>query len=205
MITSGAGKIMQEFKSSSQAGQDMFAYIACGMKPDGTFIDIGMGHPTERNNTWALEQIGWSGIMIDASDELGALAHLRSSRFIHGNAVDMDWSLVLKTNFTDYLSLDVDESSLSALNKFPLSSHRFRAITIEHDLYRFGTGPKVEMINILGLYGYSLVSENVTDEGLPFEDWWVDMDLVDQGVISKFISKGRDGKELSNEVAKQLL
>lgn len=196
---------MKEFESVSQAGQDLFAYLACGKKRDGTFIDIGMGHPTERNNTFALEGIGWSGVMVDSSDSLGALTHTRTARFIHGNATDMDWGPILTASFTDYLSLDVDECSLSALNRFPLSSHRFRVATIEHDLYRFGTGPKVAMINIMGLYGYSLIAENVTDAGLPFEDWWADMALVDKSVVSKFISNGKDGKELSSGVLKQLL
>lgn len=196
---------MKEFESVSQAGQDLFAYLACGKNRDGTFIDIGMGHPTERNNTFALERIGWSGILVDASDELGSMTNLRTSKFIHGNATEMDWSPLLKTNFTDYLSLDVDEASLSALKRFPLGLHRFRVATIEHDLYRFGTAPKVEMINILGLHGYSLIAENVTDAGLPFEDWWVDMKLVDTFTVSKFISNGKDGKELSHAVSKQLL
>ena len=52
-----------KMKYFSKEGQDRFAHILIGNK--GKFLDLGCNHPYAGNNTAALEQLGWSGIVVD--------------------------------------------------------------------------------------------------------------------------------------------
>lgn len=158
------------FTSHSQVGQDQWVYDRLGAK--GFFVDIGSGHPFENNNTYALEQVGWRGLMIDRDDHVAQLSRSRSAGFIHGDAITIDWRINGVPKVVDYLSLDVDENTPKALERF-LEFSRFRMATIEHDSYRFGGGPRDSMRNLLKAFGYKLEHADVEDQGLPFEDWWV--------------------------------
>lgn len=39
-------------------------------KEHGTFVEVGANHPTKENQTWFLEQHGWSGLLIEPNPEL---------------------------------------------------------------------------------------------------------------------------------------
>lgn len=160
------------FKSHSQVGQDQWVYDRLGAS--GFFVDIGSGHPFTNNNTYALEQVGWSGVMIDKDDYVAKLSVARKADFIHGDATTVDWGVHVQgmRMATDYLSLDVDENTVKALERF-LEFSRFRMATIEHDSYRFGGGPRDAMRKLLSALGYKLERADVEDKGFPFEDWWV--------------------------------
>ena len=45
---------------------------------EGVFVEVGANHPTEFNQTWFLEQQGWSGVLIEPNPDLCAL--LRAQR-----------------------------------------------------------------------------------------------------------------------------
>ena len=47
--------------------QDRFAYYLIGKK--GIFLDVGCYHPTQWNNTKALEEAGWKGLLFDIRDK----------------------------------------------------------------------------------------------------------------------------------------
>ena len=72
--------------------------------------------------------------------------------------------------------------------------HRFSVITFETDLYTHlktyaGTSDvQHQSQQILRAMGYEMVVENVSNEGSPYEDWWVDPLVVDRGIIDKFKS-----------------
>ena len=51
--------------SHSQAGQDLWVNAMLEGRRDGFYVDIGCNHPTAINNTWAFEQMGWNGILVD--------------------------------------------------------------------------------------------------------------------------------------------
>ena len=56
-------------KSQSQAAQDLFVAVISDAKLNGTFLEIGAGHPFASNNTYLLEhELGWSGHSIDIRD-----------------------------------------------------------------------------------------------------------------------------------------
>lgn len=186
-------------KSYSQAGQDLFAHALLGDGPC-TFLDIGSNHPTVNSNTYALEQLGWRGLLVDSSPEYTALCReQRLSPVLEGDATKIDWNNQLLEhgwiardadgrqmkvpfrfaailNFAleiDYLSFDVDEAGVAALKNLPLDRLKFRVITCEHDAYRFGDGPRSEMRRIWKDAGYLMVAGDVKHNGHPFEDWWV--------------------------------
>lgn len=199
---------MSEFKSYAQSGQDRFCYEVLGRKTDGTFLDVGAGHVTEKSNNYGLEQIGWRGLCIDLNPQ-GDTSQ-RSSPFIRGDALNLDWENTLcafsigradgpsTRNMLwpeiDYLSLDVDGATLDALRTLPLSELKFKVITCEHDSYRFGDDPRIAMRNILKSYGYDLVCADVHDQGLAYEDWWVAPSLSDSA--KRFRCSGKDWKDI---------
>ena len=63
----------------SQIGQDKY-FIENFTKPDkkGFFVDVGMHDGITMSNTYALEQLGWTGLGIEVDDDL--VAQARSNR-----------------------------------------------------------------------------------------------------------------------------
>ena len=47
-------------------------------KTTGVFVEVGANHPTRENQTWFLEQQGWSGVLVEPNPELFKL--LREQR-----------------------------------------------------------------------------------------------------------------------------
>lgn len=159
----------------SQAGQDKFVYellVKTGIAPKGTFLDIGAGGRSI-SNTLGLEEIGWTGWLIDNSPEAQKDSEGRNAKFILADATTLDYSFL--PDRVDYLSLDVDSASLSALERlFETSKCRFKVCTLEHDAYRFGDSLRAGQRKAMKAYGYYLVRPNVSNPD-PFEDWWVPM------------------------------
>jgi hypothetical protein len=182
----------------SQAGQDRFVYgiaVAGEGRTSGTFLDIGCNDPVMRNNTYALEQAGWTGLLIDCEPLwAAAIKEKRRSPFVCGNAENIDWSLVLARHrmpiTIDYLSFDVDGAGLTALKTLPWSSVRFRILTVEHDAYRFGDAVRQAMRVLLRQRKYELLCPDVMDAGCAFEDWYVDPLAVDMAVADRFRTDG---------------
>lgn len=174
---------MSAFESHSQAGQDVFVYetLVKGRGIiNGTFLDIGACEPINLSNTYALEQIGWRGLLVDNDPGSELVCQpVRTSPFLLADATRIDWFTVLPKYFgelrqIDYLSLDVNGATLDVLREMPLYVWRFAVITIEHDSYRFGPERRDAMRGILNKHGYRLERKDICHGGVPFEDWWVD-------------------------------
>ena len=174
---------MSEFISRGQVAQDRFAWNILGHKTGGFFLDIGAGHPTSYNNTYAFEAFGWRGICCDL--HIPRIDVERTARMVEGDARLVHWSNFLPER-VDYLSLDVDELSGEVLAQLLEANSRFSVITIEHDYYL--RGPQLMRLEreLLTKHGYELVCAKVLWEGHPFEDWWVDPGEIPADVISKF-------------------
>ena len=175
----------------SQAGQDRFVHALTSGQANGTFLDIGCNHPVVYSNTYALEKRGWTGLLVDNDPNVGPIVTpVRSSPFLYGDATTLDWVKALGDcglgPLIDYLSFDVDGAGLEALKHLPLSTVRFRVLTVEHDAYRFGDGVRHNMRAILRGQGYELLCPNVMSNGLEFEDWWVDLKAVDAAVAERY-------------------
>lgn len=181
-----------KFTSRSQAGQDKFAYIVTGGLRHGTFLDIGANNPVTINNTMALEEIGWRGLLVDNSAEsMVACEKARKSHFYFTDAAQpQNWQAALAqaelpTDRIDYLSLDVDGASLACLSNLPLALVRFRVITLEHDEYA-RPGTRDAMLDILRHHKYDVLCADVCDQGMSFEIWATDPLMVNHEAALKF-------------------
>lgn len=183
-------------------GQDVFAHEVTGRKTDGRCVDVGAYNLVMCNNSYALEQLGWECLMVDLFKDEENLPK-RTGVFIQGDATKLDWHRILGDSYWDYLSLDVDDATLDTLKMLPLRNVRFGCITIEHDAYRVGNGPRDEMRRILRSWDYDLVCADVTinyPDGslIAVEDWWVTPELSAQA--NRFRSTGKLWDEILKEV-----
>ena len=194
----------ETFVSRSQIGQDRFVYELL-VKPEGlltgTFLDIGSHTPMEINNTFALEQLGWRGLLIDLQEYPFTAA--RKSPFIQADATKINWSAQLANiglygAVIDYVSLDVDEAQLDALRNLLESGVRCRVATVEHDGYRFGKDRVEALRALMQEHGYTLLAADVclNEKGIPFEDWYVDATKVDMKLAQQFRSSGKAWQDL---------
>lgn len=198
----------REFKSRSQAGQDVFAYevLRRSNVRNGTFLDIGANHPEQHNNTFALEQMGWSGWLVDNDPALVELNATRRSPFTLVDSTKADWLNIIPSDVQviDYLSLDVDFATLDTLRWLPLDRIKFRVITIEHDSYRFGVDIRNKMREILSAAGYCRICTDVCvavggkKKKVPFEDWWVHPELVNMGEAVRFKAHNKPWNLITN-------
>ena len=60
------GKLGAQVNSYSQAGQDRFVRAVHGDTP-GFFLDVGCSDPVHISNTYALEKLGWRGLLVTFS------------------------------------------------------------------------------------------------------------------------------------------
>lgn len=197
--------MMPPIQSKSQAAQDLFV-AAILARPedlyDGSFLDIGCCHPTELSNTFALEQLGWRGLLID--NDPGAIdlcGKYRLSPAVLGDSTKLDLGKLIEDYIegepVDYLSLDVDSATLDTLRNLMKDCPRFRVITIETDQYRFGDLPRFGMREILKAKGYRLVCADVrAATGEIFEDWWIDPRSVPLERYERFICDGKKWTEI---------
>lgn len=156
------------FTSHSQAGQDEFAFESSGRKLTGRFLDIGCNDAIYHSNTYALEQLGWTGLRVDVAN----FAAGRSSPFLLADATKPNpYIEAFCREPVDYLSLDIDTYAVNAMQW--LSAFFFGIVTVEHDLYRVGEGVRNHLRAIMA-ERYNLVKPDVVAEGYgPFEDWYI--------------------------------
>lgn len=53
-----------DIRSYAQFGEDVFVRHLLA-SPQGTYVDIGSGHPISGSNTYAFYELGWNGILVD--------------------------------------------------------------------------------------------------------------------------------------------
>ena len=187
----------------SQSMQDIFVLMALDGKRNGVYVELGADLPRIINNTYLLEsEFDWSGVSFEYdADKVLYFNTIRRNKCICDDATTFDYKFLFEErNYPkqiDYLQLDLDpaEGTLAALKNLPLDDYRFTAITYETDVYRAGADVQDEEIEILKSYGYELVVRNVANEGNPYEDWWVDPNVVDSAIIDKLKMDGRRAKE----------
>ena len=187
----------------SQSMQDMFVLMALDGKRQGVYVELGADLPRIINNTYLLEtEFDWAGVSFEYDAEKVAFFNtIRRNKCICTDATTFDYKILFEErNYPkqiDYLQLDLDpaEGTLAALKHLPLDDYRFTAISYETDVYRAGADVQDEEIEYLKSYGYELVVRNVANEGNPYEDWWVDPNVVDRAIIDKLKMDGRRAKE----------
>lgn len=193
--------------SYSQAGQDLWVNAMLEGKRNGFYLDIGCNHPVAINNTWAFEQMGWDGILVDILPG----CEVRKGRFFRCDSAHPTPELInayaSMPPIVDFLSLDVDDSTWAAFNTLPWSTHQFRVACVEHDTYCRGPETRDKIRTRIFQMGYTIVGMDVCvrfpNESSPlgsFEDWIAHPDLVKPELIKQFTCANREWREIVKNV-----
>jgi hypothetical protein len=193
----------------SQAYQDIFVLSLLNGKQNGWYFEVGCGVPKYTNNTYNLyKNFNWNGVSIDFQDYRSEWKeHRPNNIFISQDAFKIDYHALLRnTKVVDYLQLDIEPSvkTYEILKLLP-TEPRYAVITFETDIYSGGESVKVreESRKYLQDLGYTLIVPDVIVEFngaiIPFEDWYVDMNLVNTNVansIKEMAKHTQDPKKL---------
>lgn len=182
--------------SYSQSNQESFVLNMLKGKRKGFYLEVG-GHDGFAISNTSLLEIGfdWDGIALDISRKcVNRYNKQRQNKCIHADATNFDYeNALLKLGAPiqiDYLQVDIEPArqSLAALKALPLNRRRFSVITFEHDAYdsKENLDVQSESREILNTLGYELVVKNVMSHGNPYEDWWVDPNVVASEEIEEF-------------------
>ena len=167
-------------RNYSRHFQDMFVLSCTDGKREGTFIEIGSGHPTLYNNTKLLEEdFDWKGISLDNSERMCHIfSKQRKTPVILEDAANVDYKKLFKQNcfeqYVDFLRINAETASLEALKKIPFDKYEFHVIQFQHNAVWWGPEFRDQSREILAKIGYILLVQNVAvDPKSPYEDWWV--------------------------------
>jgi hypothetical protein len=153
----------------------------------GTYLEIGASHPIYINNTYLLEENGWTGVSIDIDNQNESTwKEKRSNPLIIADALTFDYASLNQTYF-DYLQLDIEPSvnTYLALLKVLESKMEFGVITYETDAYmdlRYVQPSR----DILQSLGYTLAIKDVQSPFGPFEDWYINEKYIDSSLLNSF-------------------
>lgn len=181
----------KRYPSNNQANQEEYVLNVLNEKRNGFYVEIGVGHWKNINNTYLLEtQYNWTGVGLEINDyHCNQYNRHRRNPCVNADAITFNYEKYFELNGfpkqIDYLQMDIDppERTLECLKNLPLKKYRFTVITFEHDLFqnREKNLPiKNEAQEILKSYGYFMTAEDIVCEHMhfPFEDWWVDPTVI---------------------------
>lgn len=183
----------------SQVYQDMFVLTALNGKKNGTYLEIGSAEPFKNNNTVLLEKkFNWKGVGIEYNENfVKQYRENRSNPILCVDALIVDYNKLLdrylpETYIIDYLQLDIEppRNTFQALLSIPFDKYKFAVITYEHDYYvDISKSYRDKSRDYLSSLGYELVVPNVSPDDIsPFEDWWVNPNLISAEILSRLKS-----------------
>lgn len=199
---SGSDKVKRNF---SQAYQDLFVLTMLDGKTSGKYLEVGANHPVNFNNTYLLEHdFKWRGISIEIDKDMVDTFNLvRINKCDYADATKYDFLKKLnarrwKEKRVDYLSLDCEPAmtTYDILTKIPFDQYKFSVITYETDVYKDGPDARKLSREFLKSRGYVLVASDVCNGSNPYEDWYVDPEIVPDEVWAPFVSEGAEAREL---------
>jgi len=181
-------------ENHSQSMQDLFVLSMLDGKKNGTYVEVGADRPRVINNTWLLESAyDWMGVSFEIDPvKVDYFNTIRRNKCICADATEFDYKYLFEErNYPkqiDYLQLDCDppQVTLQCLNRLPLEDYRFSVITFETDLYAGGGDVQRQQWETLTNLGYQRVAKNVKNEGNPYEDWWVDPEVISEDTWKEF-------------------
>jgi hypothetical protein len=188
-----------------QAQQDKFVTKVLKEKRNGHFLEIGSNHPININNSYLLEtQYDWRGIMVeyDSSFLNSYQQHRPNSIHVIHDATTVDYKNVFETNnmplIFDYLQIDLEVSNgstiktLQKLDSDIFDTYKFATVTFEHDIYNANyDNTRLQSRDIFKRRGYLCVFEDINNDNHPYEDWYVNPDLVDMNYINNLIEQNK--------------
>jgi hypothetical protein len=127
----------------------------------------------------------------------------RRAKSVCDDVTNCDWNTIIgkkpeETVTIDFISFDVDDATVPAVQHFPWSTVRFRVMTIEHDAYRVGPATRAVIRDTLAKHGYMLLAGDVCADivNKPYEDWYIDPLKVDPSVFLQYASTGLRAAEV---------
>lgn len=167
----------------SQARQDDFVLHLIDYP--GTYLEIGASHPISINNTYALEQRGWTGLSLDIeASNLPAWNEHRKNPLIITDAIQYKY----EAKHYDYLQLDIDPpvNTFMALQRVFECGVTFSILTYETDAYSDSSfvEPSRELITSKG---YVLAFKDILCPFGAFEDWYINPKFVDASKLKTWI------------------
>lgn len=194
----------------SQAFQDLFVLSVLNGKRNGTYIEIGGNHPVVINNSFLLEtEFDWKGLSFEIVQSMvDEYNSMRKNPCICEDATKADYKKIFEEHNIckqiDYLQVDIEpaQQTLDAFLQLPHDEYRFSVITYETDLYAFGQECQKKAMDFLLTRGYELVVSNVANLNNPYEDWYVDPNVVSSDIVAKFKQIGSSTKEAINCIFK---
>jgi hypothetical protein len=168
-------------ESNSQAFQDLFALQICKNK---TYIEIGANRPIKRNNSFLLEQNGFTGYSIEYNTKWERFWNKvkRNNNIYFADAITFDYNTAnlenKLSNKIGYLSCDIEPvtNTFSALKKVISDGVEFECITFEHDLYQSDIDLRPKVDSFLQKRGYKIAVYDVylyPEKQNIFETWYV--------------------------------
>lgn len=171
-------------------------------KKNGFYVEVGGYDSKSLSNTYVLEtEYSWKGFALEIDEtKASKYTYERSNPCIAADAITFDYLKAFEEfnapKQIDYLQLDIEPApnTLACLYKIPMN-YRYSVITFEHDLYADSQRHSVvknSAREYLQGFGYKLVVSNVyapKNNPSPFEDWYVDPNVVNESVYKNFISE----------------
>jgi hypothetical protein len=130
---------MFNYKSVSQAWQDIFVHSICGA--NGTYIEIGAYKPKKANNTYNLEKhFNWTGFSVEINNRYkNDWEKGRKNKIYWADALEFNYLKAIEEQLLpkkiNYLSCDIEppNNTLTALKRVINQDVLFDCITFEHD------------------------------------------------------------------------
>jgi hypothetical protein len=203
---------------SGQAQQDKFVLNILKEKKNGYFLEIGSNDPIHINNTYLLEKkYDWKGIMVEYESKYLPLYKEYRPNSIHliNDATMIDYKNVFETNNMplsfDYLQIDLEANNGSTINTLKkldnevFDIYKFATVTFEHDIYHTNfDNTRSKSRDIFKKRGYVCVFEDIGNDDLPYEDWYVHPELVDMNHVNNIIEKNKKNYVNSSITGKML-
>lgn len=193
--------------SNSQAGQDIFAFYINSFRKTGYFLDLGCNEPFAGNNTALLESNGWEGILVDYNSTLVDLCKQnRKNKVILADLKNESLTKILDDNnspeIIDYVSMDLDfDIALNSIKTFDFTKRKIKCMTFEHDFYSTKSPMKQDSRKYLESVGLTIICKDVqVFPGSSFEDWYIDVNLVDKNIYNKIVCDNLYFKEILEKI-----
>ncbi len=184
-------RFLPEKKHYSQFGQDIYVFENIFKeKENGVFVDIGGNHPVNDNNTYLLEEKGWTGVAFEPQEFL--------SKLWPENRKTNCLPYVIGENEEDVIFVEGDDSEhgLSGVDLFNKCSHSSKKIKVKQKKLSTVLGSlKIKTIDYLSIdvEGYEI---NVL-KGIDFSECNIELIGVENDKGLDFIPFF--GKKLSSE------
>jgi hypothetical protein len=172
-----------------------------------TYLEILGNHPTYANNTYTLSKyFDWKGVSLEINKKLESEWNFYrpDDNIIFINPLSINYEELFhryyKNQYIDYLCINFDANLYThELLKLMFQQNISFGVITFLTMHEPNKEIKDNVRNILLSAGYTPIVEDVaapwiTGNLRPFEDWWVNLKLIDAEVALDIKCRGKDSK-----------